>query len=110
MAADIEMRAQAAPWRQGVSLWIRQGSAYAINLVMEEKRDFVAVDPSLSISETAAQTLMDDLWSAGIRPTEAAGSAGAMRRAESHISDLRAIAFKLLKVEGAPTPTGPSGD
>jgi hypothetical protein len=42
---------------------------------------------------------MDDLWNAGIRPTEGAGSAGAMRAAESHIADLRRVAFKALGID-----------
>jgi hypothetical protein len=38
-----------------------------------------------------AQVLMDDLWRCGIRPTEGAGSAGAMNAVQEHL--------KLLTVE-----------
>jgi hypothetical protein len=39
------------------------------------------------------QQLMDDLWAAGIRPTEASGSTGALQAVKEHIKDLRSILF-----------------
>ena len=45
-----------------------------------------------------AQTLMDDLWTCGIRPTEGKGSAGAMIATEKHLKDMRAIVSNKLKV------------
>jgi hypothetical protein len=57
------------------------------------------LDPTVRLSNDAAQVLMDDLWNSGIRPTEGAGSAGAMRAAERHIEDLRKIAFKVIGVD-----------
>lgn len=47
----------------------------------------------------AGQMLMDDLWQCGLRPTEGAGSAGAMRAAERHLADLRTILFKKMDIE-----------
>lgn len=54
--------------------------------------------PTGRIDRTAAQVLMDDLWSAGIRPTEGAGTAGAMRATERHLDDMRKIAGAKLNV------------
>lgn len=54
---------------------------------------------AMTIPIEQAQGLMDDLWNAGVRPTEGNGSAGAMRAAERHIEDLRAIAFKTLGIQ-----------
>lgn len=99
MSDKLNIRAMYAPWHRGVELLVRDGTQYGIRVEMQPRGDGQNLDPTLTISETAAQVLMDDLWAAGIRPTEGAGSAGAMRRAEAHIEDLRKIAFKTLGVE-----------
>jgi len=46
------------------------------------------------IEDRDAQALMDDLWASGFRPTEGAGSAGAMGAVQQHLKDLRRIVFK----------------
>ncbi len=56
-------------------------------------------DQSFSLEIEAAQTLMDDLWNAGIRPTEGAGSAGAMLATQKHLADMRTLAFHKLGVK-----------
>ncbi len=37
---------------------------------------------------------MDDLWAAGLRPTEGTGSAGALRAVERHLEDMRRLVFE----------------
>lgn len=37
--------------------------------------------------------LIDDLWTAGLRPTEGAGSAGALAATQRHLQDMRALVF-----------------
>ena len=51
------------------------------------------------VSLEAAQSLMDQLWDCGLRPTQAAGSAGAMEAVQNHLADMRKIAAAKLKVE-----------
>lgn len=72
--------------------------AIVSNVVFDEviKQD-APVRESLSISDTAAQALMDNLWECGYRPTEGKGSAGAMRATERHLEDMRKIAFMQLR-------------
>jgi len=41
-----------------------------------------------------AQALMDRLWSAGLRPTEGAGSAGALAAVQHHLEDMRSLVFQ----------------
>jgi hypothetical protein len=55
--------------------------------------------PMCQLSSEAGQLLMDDLWQAGLRPSEGTGSAGAFKAVQNHLSDMRKIAFKFLKVE-----------
>lgn len=50
--------------------------------------------PTFSLEPEAAQQLMDELWHAGIRPTEGTGSAGSLAATERHLSDMRALVFK----------------
>ena len=61
--------------------------------VMTEIADGAEPTPTLRLHDEEAQALMDDLWAAGIRPTEAAGSAGAMAAVQEHLKDLRRIVF-----------------
>ncbi len=58
-------------------------------------------DPTLSLSNTQAQQLMDALWSAGLRPTEGSGSAGSLAATQAHLKDMREIALGALKVQKA---------
>lgn len=98
---DIQVRATAAPWWNGVDLLVRQGRSFGVSIAMEEKEEGFAVEPTVRISMDHAQTLMDDLWHSGLRPTEGAGSAGAIQAVERHVSDLRKIAFKALDIPDA---------
>jgi len=58
----------------------------------------IEIEPSLKLSPDNAQILMDDLWDCGIRPTEGAGTAGAMKKIEDHLKDLRIILFHKLGI------------
>ena len=71
----------------------------ATGLTFDEVHEFALVPPLLDIDATAAQVLMDDLWACGVRPTEGAGSAGAMRVVERHLEDMRCIVQNKLHVE-----------
>jgi hypothetical protein len=52
------------------------------------------VDPQLELNDSEAQSLMDQLWQCGIRPTEGTGSAGAMAATQAHLADLRRLIFE----------------
>lgn len=54
--------------------------------------------PAASLSQAEAQELMDELWRAGIRPAQGAGSAGQQAATENHLQDMRKLAFHALKV------------
>jgi hypothetical protein len=64
-------------------------------------RDEVGARQSIlsELSYASAQVLMDTLYACGVRPAEAAGSAGAMAAVTRHLNDLRCIVAKQLKVE-----------
>ena len=89
------IRAMATPWRQGVGIYIgdREGKTKVKDIVLEHAEEGCEMQPSWNLEMSNAQTLMDDLWHAGVRPTEGAGSAGAMRAVENHLGDLRKLVF-----------------
>lgn len=53
-------------------------------------------DPSFAIPVGMARNLMDELWRAGVRPTEAGDASDAQK---SHLNDMRALLFAKLNVE-----------
>lgn len=58
----------------------------------------LAYPPVLTLSPSDAQVLADDLWKAGVRPTEAAGTAGSLSATQSHLNDIRGILQLVLPV------------
>lgn len=58
----------------------------------------IMAEPTITLSMTEAQKLMDELWHAGLRPTEGTGSAGALAAVQKHLEDMRKIAFKGLDI------------
>lgn len=52
--------------------------------------------PSAEISMSAAQTLMDQLWVCGLRPTQSDTNAGALSALKDHLKDLQKINDQLL--------------
>lgn len=67
---NIKVRAQSAPWNAAVEFLVMEGRAVARPIIMEERPEGQMVNPTFSLGRTEAQVLMDDLWNAGLRPTE----------------------------------------
>lgn len=65
---------------------------------IEESDPSQLYSPVIMLKKDAAQVLMDDLWTCGIRPTEGTGSAGSLKATQDHLADLRKIAFKRLDI------------
>ncbi len=55
--------------------------------------------PFMSLPTEAAQALMDELWSVGLRPSEGTGSAGSLAATERHLTDMKTIAWHALKID-----------
>ena len=92
---NFKVRAMSAPWRKGVEFLAMDNGAIGHPLVLETPiNDAVSCEPTFSLSMDAAQTLMDDLWFCGLRPTEGCGSAGALAATQKHLEDMRTLVFK----------------
>lgn len=72
------------------------GLKAAAPTVFEPAEDGDVRAPWVSLTPHDAQTLMDELWRCGLRPTEGTGSAGSLAATERHLKDMQAIAFQLL--------------
>lgn len=103
MMEKLEIRAQTQAWRKGVSFFIFQGvDTVALPLTMKKLEDgerYIEDKPTFTIKNDEAQTLMDDLWHCGFRPSEGSGSAGSLRATEKHLNDMRTIAFDQLDIK-----------
>lgn len=100
-----ELRCAASPWRfQGLEfLLVHRTSdgnvSYARppEMVPVEPMSAVAIpEPTFRLQPSEAQRLMDDLWTAGYRPSEGSGSAGSLAATQAHLADLRRYVDTLL--------------
>lgn len=110
-----EIRAQRQPWkRDTIALYVanittRDGQtveSIAEPLVFHELTDderMVEPAPTLRLTPSDAQQLMDELWRTGIRPTEGAGSVGQLQATERHLEDMRMLVFTPPNIAGLPT-------
>ncbi len=105
--SNIKIRAQSAPWDGGIEIAVMSRSEsetgptrlhYASNLTFQEITLGERLEPLLRLSRDQGQTLMDDLWNAGIRPTEGTGSAGSLAATQKHLDDYRKLVDRILPV------------
>jgi len=65
-------------------------------LTLTEYRPGQPYVPTLRLDPEQAQRLMDQLYEAGIRPTQGLGSVGQIEAVRAHLADMRKIAFQGL--------------
>ncbi len=66
--------------------------------VLKEEERGLSIPPLMSVPQESAQQLMDELWNAGLRPTEGTGSSGALAATQKHLEDMKAVAWHALKI------------
>lgn len=93
-------RAQSAPWWAAVEILLMEvpllpshKRKVITSMDAEEFDPGVRIDPTLRLDLKDAQTLMDDLWQCGIRPTEGVDNPGELKATKYHLEDMRKIAF-----------------
>lgn len=88
-----------AEWYRGCELLVckvEDGKCFEADLTWREVSPNSYYTPTARLETTQAQALMDSLWECGIRPTEGAGSAGAMAATQKHLEDMRRLVFDEL--------------
>lgn len=99
------IRAVKNNWEDGVSLLVCQkdyhGKTIAVvkDMTITHIQQGEFVEPTVRITNEAAQVLMDELWNCGLRPTEGTGSAGALAATQRHLEDMRTLVFKVERGE-----------
>lgn len=102
----FEILAERVWMRDRIELLVRQElgngkMAVGRPIIMETvENEGSFIEPTLRLSFDQAQYLIDQLWRCGLRPTEGAGSAGAMAATEKHLKDMQTIAMGLLRKDG----------
>ncbi len=81
-------------WNDGVAMLICDGKSIVRALTFEQKDIDQRVEPTMFLSYSEAQELIDELWACGLRPIEAAGSVGALSATQKHLEDMRTLVFK----------------
>jgi hypothetical protein len=98
----IVFRAACREWTDRVDLLILDQSpdgtkavAKPVELVLERSALGAVIEaPTLSLSQESAQSLMEALWGAGLRPVEAKYPNGEINRLEAHLADMRRLVFE----------------
>ena len=81
---------------RGIALHVSDGIGVARPLTFQTAAEGEWSEPVMVMTDGEAQELMDELWRAGLRPSEGAGSAGSLAATERHLKDMQRIAFMLL--------------
>jgi hypothetical protein len=82
--------------RIGIAYFEHSGRRAATTLVIKPIGEDDPIAPFLYIDKTMGQQLMDDLWAIGLRPSEGAGTAGAMAATQRHLDDARKLLFQFV--------------
>lgn len=72
--------------------------AFAESVTYRQLGDGVASRSFVEVTRDAARGLMDDLWAAGIRPTEFKHTEAATKAMAAHLEDMRTVAFAKLEI------------
>jgi len=95
----MKIIAHKEPWsnRVGLVMLSDDGKFAAIEVTYSSIGDGASIGPIgpvAYIEQNDAQTLIDSLWAAGLRPSEGSGSAGALAATQRHLEDMRTLVFK----------------
>lgn len=100
----MRIRVNKQPWFMGLQLIIyktdidnRPVSTGKITMTTHNEGSAIPDDAYINIDDDTAQTLMDDLWMNGFRPSEGSGSAGSLKATQYHLEDMRTLVFSKEK-------------
>lgn len=90
------------PFNRRVDLWFKssdgvQAPGLACEIQFRQYDRAMQQPPCIRLEMGEAQQLIDELWRAGLRPSEGTGSAGALEATQKHLADLRTIALPLIE-------------
>lgn len=68
-----------------------QSVSIAKELTLEPRAEYESANRFAQLSMAAAKELMDDLWRAGVRPTDAVSGDATMQATKDHLADMRKL-------------------
>jgi len=109
---NVEIRAHWSPMSGQIELLVSQnwqqldpnipyGVVTNVGLTQVDHGQSLPVNayPTFTLRDGDAQTLMDQLWKCGVRPSEGKGSAGQIAAVEKHLADMQKLAFGYFERE-----------
>jgi glycine cleavage system aminomethyltransferase T len=101
MTETWHVNAQREIWSDtiGIRLGVRGESGFAVAMppTMQVIDPGSLIHPTLRLPLDAAQRLMDELWQAGVKPSQSIGSTGQVEAIKYHLEDMRKLVFKESK-------------
>jgi hypothetical protein len=107
MKTQTNIRIESMPWSMdtlGVHIAMVQTTANGTHVyarpqpltmtVLRDEDDGMQHAPLFHITHEEAQQFMDELYRAGIRPRDGAGSVGQLAAKDAHLADLRRLVFQ----------------
>lgn len=88
-------------WRDDFGVAIRvqghDGKVYrAKPIEFEEIQDGMWLEPTINLESHNAQELFQQLWDAGLRPSDGSGNAGHTAALSAHLEDMRTLVFDFV--------------
>ena len=103
MSEFLRIAARANFMVDGIDFYIVENNPHertrriAKSIPMEPLDEAVSDPPApFWLTHNNAKKLMDDLWNAGVRPTEMSATEGALAATKDHLADMRDIAFRSI--------------
>lgn len=101
MTETWHINAQREIWSDAISIRLavkgESGFAVAMPLTMQVIEPGSLIQPAFTLPLDAAQRLMDELWQAGVKPSQSIGSTGQVEAIKYHLEDMRKLVFNESK-------------
>lgn len=103
MNGKLELRGYYRIWNDDYAFFLGRAEggrrSIARDFTFEDVNVGINPEPSFALDHDMAQQLVNQLWDAGIRPSQGKQSEGVTAAQGRHLEDMRAITFAKLNVE-----------
>jgi hypothetical protein len=96
--SELQFKINQDYFKRGYSIFGFNKTHYVGALTLIQSQENESFDPLFTLSKNQAQGLMNELWNAGIRPTDDVDNKGELKATKMHLEDMRKIASKYVKV------------
>ncbi len=104
MVRDTIWRIEQSIYRDTVDFLVLQEREFGqtvgqpTDIMMVDREPAQLCQPTLQIHPEEAQQIINELWRIGFRPKDGTGAVAHTESLQSHLDDLRKIAFHVLKI------------